>query len=395
VALVLIVFNLRRLLFTVVAMARGASRAEVSAGEGAAPAVLILVSARDEASVLPGLFRSLAQLDYPSERLRVILIDDGSSDETHALMKRAVAGHSGWRMLHLESSLGKPRALNEALNMVTFGEVVVVYDADHRPRTDSLKRLVAVFDDPCVAGASGRTLPLDATASLPAFYAAVESLVHQLVTMQAKDRLNLAPALLGSNCAYRRDALARAGGFRPGALLEDSDLTLTLARSGYRLRFVPESIADHQVPVTVEEYVKQHLRWARGFNDAARDHALTTLSDRRLRWSMRLELALFALGYLDRLALLAALIMKCFDRVFRFPSAVLLVALITPFVQILSVFIAERAPFEMWVRLPAIPILFGLDVWAAVRAMAESLLDRPRAWTRTRRTRSPAARSAA
>ncbi|MGH7463211.1 MAG: glycosyltransferase, partial [Longimicrobiales bacterium] len=224
--------------------------------------MLILVPCRNEAATLPGLIDSLARLNYPANRLRVALIDDGSRDTTRVLIELAAEKSPGWWAIAYESNRGKPQALNDALAQIGFGDVIVIYDADHRPESDSLKRLVAAFDDPVVAGASGRTLPINPTASLPAYYATVESLVHQMITMQAKDRLDLAPALLGSNCAYRRSMLEQAGGFRRGSLIEDGDLTLAFARLGYRLRFVPESIAWHQVPETVDGYLQQHLRWA-------------------------------------------------------------------------------------------------------------------------------------
>jgi cellulose synthase/poly-beta-1,6-N-acetylglucosamine synthase-like glycosyltransferase len=199
----------------------------------------------------------------------------------------------------------------------------------------------------------------------------------------------LAPALLGSNCAYRRSALIAAGAFRSGALLEDSDLTLRLTRLGYRLRFVPESIAWHQVPESIDGYVRQHMRWARGFNDVARDHLIDLLRDRHLPLRVRIESAVFALGYLDRLALLSALGMQTIDRIFgrafNFPKSVLQLSLAMPLLQIAAAFRSERVSSAMWLRLPIIPILFGLDILVAARSLIESLLNRPRVWTKTQR----------
>jgi GT2 family glycosyltransferase len=317
------------------------------------------------------------------------------------LIDLAAENRRGWWPIHFDASRGKAQALNGALAQINFGEVVVVYDADHRPAPQSLTRLVAAFDDPSVAGASGRTLPANATASLPAYYATVESLVHQLITLRAKDRLALAPALLGSNCAYRRRALIEAGGFRAGALLEDSDRTLALARRGHRLRFVPDATAWHQAPETVEGYIRQHLRWARGFNDVARDHAGAALLDRQLPLRLRIELALFSLGYLDRLALLAGLALKVVGGSPRSPDgrrrakdeplgSVLKIALLMPLFQIAAALLIDRAPKAMWLRLPAVPLLFGLDILVAVRATLESLLNRPRIWTKTQRVSEPA-----
>ncbi len=421
IALLLAVFNLRRLLFLLAALKRDAARPSPPAfaaqprGFVHYPAVLILVACRDEAAALPGLIGSLARLDYPAQRLRVALIDDGSIDHTRALIDLAAENHAGWWAIHFDASRGKAGALNAALAQIAFGDVIVVYDADHRPEPDSLRRLVAALDDPSVAGASGRTIPINPTASLPAYYATVEGLVHQLITMRAKDRLDLAPALLGSNCAYRRAALGRAGGFRPGALLEDSDLTLTFARLGYRLRYAPEAIARHQAPETIDDYLRQHARWARGFNDVARHHAGALLAEAGLPLRLRIELTLFALGYLDRLALLAAVGLRVLrhsvaQRVLsgaaRFFAAqskdaklapnpkytrgealdwALRVSVLTPLAQIVAAFLIERAPRGMWLRLPAIPFMFGLDVLAAARAAIESVLNRPRVWAKTDR----------
>ena len=418
----LVIFNLRRLVFTITALTRKDCRIQHSAFR-IHHSVLILVPCRDEAATLPGLIESLARLQYLPERMIVALVDDGSRDETGALIEQAAAARDNWRAIHLGSSRGKAQALNEALVRIEFGDVIVVYDADHRPDRDSLKRLAAAFDDPLVAGASGRTIPLNPIASLPAYYATIESLVHQMITMRAKDRLDLAPALLGSNCAYRRSALVDAGGFRPGALLEDSDLTLAFARRGYRLRFVPDATARHQVPESIDGYFKQHVRWARGFNDVARNHVAGALRDRRIPIRLRAELLLFSLGYLDRLALLVAMGMKAMEwasappdeppplrydpRAFgatpahlprltrgkargqvaggRLLGSVLKISLLMPLAQIVAVFIGERASQGMWLRFPAIPFLFGLDVLVALRAAIDSVLNRPRVWIKTKR----------
>ena len=389
VTALLVIFNLRRLVFTITALTRKDCRIPHSAFR-IHHSVLILVPCRDEAATLPGLIECLARLEYPPERMIVTLVDDGSRDETGALIEQAAASRANWRAIHLGSSRGKAQALNEALVRIEFGDVIVVYDADHRPDRDSLKRLAAAFDDPLVAGASGRTIPLNPIASLPAYYATIESLVHQMITMRAKDRLDLAPALLGSNCAYRRSALAEAGGFRPGALLEDSDLTLAFARLGYRLRFVPGAISRHRVPESIDGYFKQHVRWARGFNDVARNHAVSALTDRRLPLRLRVELVLFSLGYLDRLALLVAIGMKAMEWASaraggRLLGSVLKISLLMPLAQIVAVFIGERASRGMWLRLPAIPFLFSLDVLVALRAAIDSVLNRPRVWTKTKR----------
>ncbi|MBL8057846.1 MAG: glycosyltransferase family 2 protein [Anaerolineales bacterium] len=367
-----------------------------AAGEqGAAwPAVLVLVPARNERASLPGLIAALEALDYP--RWRVMLIDDGSTDGTGALMAAAAAERPGWRVLGLPRNLGKPAALNAALAAEPFGEIVFIFDVDHRPRPDCLRPAVRAFADPRVAGVSGRTVPRNALDSPVAYYAAVENLVHQLVTMRGKDVLGLAPALLGSNNGYRRSALTAVGGFRPGAFLEDSDLTLSLYRAGWTVRYVPEAVATLEVPYTVRGFARQHLRWGRGFNDVARAHLPALLRDARLPAGLRLELALFSVGYLDRLALLGMVGVLALSAPLGAGLAQTLAALGVavslglPLLQIAAALLFDRAPWAMWRPLPWVPVFFAVDAGVAVWAALLSVFNRPRRWTQTER--SPAAR---
>lgn len=349
------------------------------------PPILLLIPIRDESASLPALFKSLDGLEYPDELLQVLLIDDGSTDESSQLMDGVVRERSGWRVLHLPVNVGKAQALNTALAGEAFGEIVYIFDADHRPRQDCLRVAASAFADPTVAGVSGRTIASNALASPAAYYSAVEALVHQLVTMRGKDILRLGPALLGSNNGYRRAALTQVGGFRRGAFLEDSDLTLALHRAGYTTRFIPQAVSTYRVPSTVRGYVRQHARWGRGFNDAARAHTGAVLSDGRLSIPMRIELALFSLGYLDRLALCAAILLAAFG-VARLPLLIGIgLSLILPLAQIVGVFLFDRAPWAMWLRLPLVPLFFALDAATAAWALAATLLDLPRVWSKTER----------
>jgi 1,2-diacylglycerol 3-beta-glucosyltransferase len=380
---VLLVFNLRRIMFAL-AIFFAPRRAPKSSA--ALPTVLILVPCRDEAAMLAPLVHALTQLDYPRAQLQIVLIDDGSRDRTRAVMEDCAREHANIHVLALAQNVGKARALNAALAQFAFGEIIYIFDADHRPQPDALKLAVQYFSAAEVAGVSGRTIPSNALASASAYYASVENLVHQMVTMRAKDRLNLAPALLGSNCGYRRAALEECGGFQPDAFLEDSVLTLRLYEAGYGVRFADEALAYHQAPASVAGYVKQHTRWARGFNEVARDHALALARNSRLNLVLRAELFLFALGYLDRLALMGAGALSLVNvRGFRFPRSFFFLTLGIPLAQIVAIFVEQRASRAMWVRLPFVPVFFALDAFNAARAVLDTLFHRARIWTRTER----------
>ncbi len=394
IAAILLMFNIRRLLFLLAILPDSRPRKKISLlSETYLPEVLILVPCRDEATMLPEMCQSLTQLDYPSEKLQVVLIDDGSVDGTGQVMEQQAATRPGWHILKFASNLGKAHALNTALARFPFGEILYIFDADHRPNADAIRRAARYFYAPRVAAVTGFTKVSNPVASPSAFYSTVESYVNQLVTMRGKDRLGLAPALLGSNCAYRREPLIACGGFRDGALSEDSDLTVTFYRSGYRVRFMEDAISYQQVPQSLDGYLKQHIRWGRGLNDVARVHGFDLLGDRTLHLALRLELLLFTAGYLDRLALMSAVLLVGFSYLLGNTLItllwIILFSLAMPLVQIVVLFCKERMNIAMWLRLPLVPVFFLLDIFAAIRSMLDTLLNQPRLWTKTQREEIP------
>jgi 1,2-diacylglycerol 3-beta-glucosyltransferase len=365
------------------------------------PNVEILVPCRNETASLPGLFPALDALDYPRAALRVTLVDDASSDQTAALAQAWAAGRPWVSVLALASNVGKAQALNLALagrrHPEFEPEIAVVYDADHRPRPAALRALVAPFARAEVAGVSGQMRVMNGLASPAAAYNMIESEVNQFVTMRAKDRLNLAPALLGSNCAYRLAALQTAGGFRGGALLEDSDLTLALALAGLRTRFAPASISEHHAPLTTAGYVRQHLRWNRGFHQASGGRLGHVWRSRRLALLLKIELTFFAFGYADRLALLAGLAFAAGDWLwpgaFRFPLAALVVYFSLPALEMVAALVLAGEPPAAFLRLAYVPFFFVLDIGLAAWSLAQTLLRRPLRWGATERpSAGPAAR---
>jgi cellulose synthase/poly-beta-1,6-N-acetylglucosamine synthase-like glycosyltransferase len=386
-------FTARRLLLLLAALAppAKAARRPTATPPKSTPHVLILLPCRNEAESLPALLAGLEELDYPRDCLTVVVLDDASTDHTARVAREWRQGRPWLHLLSLKHNAGKPAALNAGLDQFPAGELVAVYDADCRPAPDSLRRLVRALDCPDVGAANGFLLALNSVASLPAYYAAVEHLVHQCVTTMGKDRLQLAPPILGSNCVYRRSALRAAGYFRPGLLLEDSNLTLGLALVGYRTCFVPEAVAFTSVPESLGGYWKQHVRWARGFQQVAGLQSGAVWRDRRLPLALRLELIAFALGYADRLGLLAAAGLTAAEFAWpgltgfpRWAWPVYFGAMAAQIVAALAL-APRKVPARMYAYLPVIPFFFAFDLAMSLWSAGLSLLGRPARWTVTER----------
>jgi cellulose synthase/poly-beta-1,6-N-acetylglucosamine synthase-like glycosyltransferase len=268
--------------------------------------------------------------------------------------------------------------LNQALKRFSKGEIIAIYDADERPEPECLARLVQPFLDQRVGGVSGRRAVSNSLASPVASYTTIEGLVHQNITMRAKNHLALAPALLGANCAYRRLALVGVGNFKAGALLEDTDLTVKLARAGWLLKYVPEAVSYHRVPETLTGYWRQHTRWSRGFADTARDQSLATLIKPGLPPIMRLELLLFSAGYLDRLAVLAASLLLLWRK--RLLAKLLGFSLLTPLFQVMVALRIGGQPAALWRRMVWMPFFFGLDMAMAIASFSAALRHTEQPW---------------
>jgi biofilm PGA synthesis N-glycosyltransferase PgaC len=123
------------------------------------PTVSIVIAARNEAARLPARIENLLALDYPAERRQIIIVSDGSTDDTMAVLARygslvdAVAA----------PSRGKAASLNTGILRAT-GEILIFADARQMFAPDALRELVAPFADPAIGGVTGQLL-LDCEAS--------------------------------------------------------------------------------------------------------------------------------------------------------------------------------------------------------------------------------------
>jgi cellulose synthase/poly-beta-1,6-N-acetylglucosamine synthase-like glycosyltransferase len=366
-AIPLTLFMLRRWLFLTVALPKLPANKNLSSAP--LPDLLLLVPAHNEADRISELLAQLEQLDYPDLQLHIMVIDDGSDDDTGVQLKRWAASRSAVSCLQLPTQIGKSAALAVALQRSVFGEHIVVMDADDRPDPEGLRRLVAAFSDLDIGAVSGARWIANPAQSWTSSYAHIENRVHQRITMVAKDRLGLAPALLGSNCAYRRTALISAGGFEPGFFLEDSDLTLRLTQAGWRTRYLPAARSEHAAATAPKAYWRQHRRWSAGFGQVSRARLPMIWRDRRLPLLLRLELTLFAVGYLDRLFMLMGLIAILAGWAPGWFFIVWLLALLSPFVQVLAALALSGTVLSFWPRILVLPLFYGIDLAAALAGL--------------------------
>lgn len=267
-----------------------------AAGRNTTRSVAILVAGRNEGAHIGALMDALDHLDYPRHLLHVVLVSDGSTDDTAAKMQAWARRRPQATALELTESRGKGGALAFALEHAPATDLVVVFDADCVPSPNVIQALAGAFGESRVGAATGFPSPGNACASLVARYAALERWTHHLVILAGKDRLALNPSIIGVVFAIRRAALDQAGGFPVGRMSEDIDLSMALLNNGWTLRWVREAEVREDVVDHLGAFFAQRTRWGRGIlQSAPAAHGI--------------EQFFVVAGYFDRVVLVLAVIM--------------------------------------------------------------------------------------
>lgn len=234
------------------------------------PKVTVMIPAYNEEKVIAKTLKNILDLDYPDEKLQILVINPGSKDNT-ARIARSVASQSKRRTEVIDASNdfehhGKPRALNFGLKHAE-GEIVAVYDADSLVDKMAVKYLVSyLVSHPEVAMTFGMRKALNPH-SFFARLAYLESLSQQLLTEAAPPREGkkflFSP---GTNVAIRKSVLEELGGWDDNALTEDFELSVRLHSRGYKIEYVHSALSYEEVPETLKVWLAQRTRWARGGN---------------------------------------------------------------------------------------------------------------------------------
>jgi cellulose synthase/poly-beta-1,6-N-acetylglucosamine synthase-like glycosyltransferase/spore germination protein YaaH/peptidoglycan/xylan/chitin deacetylase (PgdA/CDA1 family) len=231
------------------------------------PSVTVLIPAYNEESVILDTVRSAIASDYP--KLEIFVIDDGSTDRTAQLVRENFGNDPRVRLL-LQANGGKPSALNHGLAETT-GEIVVSIDADTIVDPEAIPRLIRHFADARVGAVAGNVKVMNRNRWITRWQA-LEYITSQNLEKRAFDLLNCIPVVPGAAGAWRADLLRSSGGFSGDTVAEDTDLTLTIRRNGWKILYDEDAIGRTEVPETVEALIRQRFRWTFGTLQAVWKH---------------------------------------------------------------------------------------------------------------------------
>lgn len=244
------------------------ARAARSLTDAELPRYSLLVPLYREARVLDDLIKRLDRIDYPRDRLEILLLVEQDDRETRdALKKRpqALPGFISVLTLPPGKPRTKPRALNAALPFAT-GDLLVVYDAEDAPEPDQLRRAAAAFavapgDMTCLQARLAIANPCDGWLAwrFAVDYAALFDTIKS-----GSARLGLPVPLGGTSNHFRLDALRRVGAWDAWNVTEDADLGIRLARFRHRIGDLPSTTWE-EAPAKLDVWLNQRTRWMKGW----------------------------------------------------------------------------------------------------------------------------------
>jgi len=301
VALVIFLFVLLFRYFSILVMAYlYLTKYTVESKEGYYPFISIIVPVFNEGKILRNSIESLLDIEYPN--YEIIIVNDGSTDNT-AKVAEEVVGYQQGRTALVKVSLinkpngGKSKALNAGIQY-SEAEFVLCMDGDSQLSANTLKMGIRHFIDPNVGAVAGNVKVENRKRILTDLQALeyVEGLNMPRSAQGFIKMVNIIPGPIG---IFRKSALRDAGYYSSDTFAEDADITLKILEKGWKINYEPNAMAFTEAPVKLHQLLKQRYRWTRGILQAIRKHKKHILNptinfnNTLILWSMFYEALLW------------------------------------------------------------------------------------------------------
>ncbi len=231
------------------------------------PVVTVQLPMFNEMYVAERLLESVAQLDYPKDKLEIQVLDD-STDETVDIARKKVEElcSRGYNAvyLHRTDRTGFKAGALEAATKVAKGDYLMVFDADFVPNPDIIRKLIHYFTDPTIGMVQARWGHLNRNYSMLTHCQSMMLDGHFVIEHIARNRSGRFFNFNGTAGIWRRAAITDAGGWQHDTVTEDMDLSFRAQLRGWKFVYVPTAIAPAEVPCEMNSFKSQQFRWAKG-----------------------------------------------------------------------------------------------------------------------------------
>lgn len=233
------------------------------------PFVSVMVPAHNEAVVIEKTVKSLLNLSYPKDRYEIIVINDNSSDNSAEILKRIQDNNKDRNLIVINTDSvnggkGKSNSLNIGFEK-SKGDLLAIYDADNTPEKNALKYLVqTILEDDKLGAVIGKFRCRNKNVNLLTKFINIETLTFQWMAQAGRWQLFNLCTIPGTNFVIRRSIIESMGGWDTKAVTEDTEISFRMYRMGYKIKFMPKAITWEQEPQTLNVWIRQRTRWAKG-----------------------------------------------------------------------------------------------------------------------------------
>lgn len=243
------------------------------------PPVTVLIAAYNEESSIASTLSSISLQDYPAD-IRVIVINDGSSDKTVDSIRAAQSRHQNVKLIDLGRNGGKASALNHGLAQCKT-DIVISIDADSYILKDGIRNLVGRYlSDPINTKAVAGEILIRNSRNNWITKAQEWDYFLGIATIKRIQSLFQGTLVAqGAFSLYDRKTLLGLGGW-PEMVGEDIVLTWRILAAGYRVGHAEDALAFTDCPDTLGKFIKQRRRWSRGLVEAFKDNPRILLTPR-------------------------------------------------------------------------------------------------------------------
>jgi len=233
--------------------------------------VSILIPAYNEGKGIEDSILSMLEQEY--DNFEVIVINDGSKDDTLEIARR----HEGWHGNVLikvisQKNSGKSNALNYGTSVAT-GDVILCVDGDSKLHPLTLKLGMRHFTDPKLGSVAGNVKVINRR-NLMTNLQALEYIEGLNLVRRAQALMQAVNIVPGPCGFFRRSVILEVGGWDDDTYAEDCDLTLKVLTKGYKIDYEPGAISYTEAPEKLLQLLKQRYRWTRGILQAMRKNAI-------------------------------------------------------------------------------------------------------------------------
>ncbi|MDB5224628.1 MAG: hypothetical protein JWO43_250 [Candidatus Adlerbacteria bacterium] len=298
------------------------------------PTVAMLVPCWNEEKTLGKTLDSLLALSYPADKLSIMVIDDGSRDNTAAIGKEYAAKYPQQISYHYKENGGKYTALNYGITH-TDAEVIGCLDADSFVAQDGLIEMMKAFEANPGAMALTPAMKVFRARSVLEMMQAVEY-TFGIFYKKMFDNIQAINVLPGPFSMYKREVFDKIGLFRHAHNTEDMEITFRMHSHKLQIANAHNAVVYTTVPSTVRALVKQRTRWSQGFLQNSLDYKYMYFNPRFGNFGLLVlpfALLLFVGGLYSAFYVLSRLIGGLVARVLNIQSTGVPLSVPTPHVE--------------------------------------------------------------